>query len=695
MGKNLVIVESPAKAKTIGKILGRNYKVVASVGHIRDLPKSTLGIDIEDNFKPKYINIRGKGPLIKELKKEGKSADKVLLATDPDREGEAISWHLAHILDINPNDKVRVEFNEITSEAIKSAIKKPRALDFNLIDAQQARRILDRLVGYKISPLLWKKIKKGLSAGRVQSVAVKIICDREEEIDNFIPKEYWTIKAMLLKDKESFEANFVGKYINNEEKKIELNNENEVNKILSEIKDNEFKVHDVKRGQRKRKPYPPYTTSTLQQDASKKLGFTTKKTMMVAQQLYEGIDLKKEGIIGLITYMRTDSTRIAKEAVSLTKDFIKEHFGEEYSNGGKDYINKSKKETQDAHEGIRPTNVMRTPDAIKDFLSKDQFKLYKLIWDRFVGSQMKEALYDTLSVNILNNDNLFKASGSKLAFPGFLKVYITADEEVSDMKIPELNAGEVLKLKDIIPKQNFTQPPARYTEASLIKTLEEQGIGRPSTYAPTIATILARNYVTLEKKLFYPTDLGKLVNDLLTEYFNLVVNEEFTASLEEKLDDIAEGKLTWVQVVDDFYSDFKVELEKAEEEIDKIEVKDEVSDVLCEKCGRNMVVKSGRYGKFLACPGFPECRNTKPILDEINVICPKCHEGRIVRKKSKNGRTFYGCSNYPNCEFVSWDEPYDEKCPNCGEYMVIKRNKSADIIKCSNKECGFIKKASE
>lgn len=692
MAKNLVIVESPAKAKTIGKILGRNYKVIASVGHIRDLPKSTLGIDIEDNFKPKYINIRGKGPIIKELKKEGKNADKILLATDPDREGEAISWHLAHILDIDPNDKVRVEFNEITSDAIKNAIKKPSALDMNLIDAQQARRILDRLVGYKISPLLWKKIKKGLSAGRVQSVAVKFICDREEEIDNFIPKEYWTIKAILLKDKESFEANYIGKYIDNKEEKVELKTEEEVNKILSEIKNNNFIVHDIKKGKRKRKPYPPFTTSTLQQDASKKLGFTTKKTMMVAQQLYEGIDLGKEGTIGLITYMRTDSTRIAKEAINATKDFITNHYGKEYSNGGKDYSKKSKKETQDAHEGIRPTNVLRMPDEIKSSLSKDQFKLYKLIWDRFVGSQMKEAIYDTLGVNILNNDdNLFKASGSKLAFPGFLKVYITADEEVLDMKIPILNQGDILDLKDILPKQNFTQPPARFTEASLIKTMEEKGIGRPSTYAPTIATILARNYVALENKVFYPTDLGKLVNDLLTEYFNIVVNEEFTADLEKKLDNVAEGNLTWVEVVNDFYGDFKIELEKAEEEIDKIEVKDEVSDVLCEKCGRNMVVKTGRYGKFLACPGFPECRNTKPILDEINVNCPECDDGKIVRKKSKNGRTFYGCSNYPNCEFVSWDEPYDEKCPNCGKYMVIKRNKSGNIIKCSDKECGYIK----
>ncbi|WFA09775.1 type I DNA topoisomerase [Tissierella sp. Yu-01] len=690
MTKNLLIVESPAKSKTIGKILGRNYKVVASVGHIRDLPKSTLGIDIENNFEPRYINIRGKGPLIKELKKEAKGAKKVFLATDPDREGEAISWHLAHILDLDTNENIRVEFNEITKDAIKSAIKKPRPIDSNLVDAQQARRVLDRLVGYKISPLLWKKIRKGLSAGRVQSVTVKLICDREEEIDNFIPKEYWTIKANLSKDKEIFEANFIGKYIDNKETKIEISSEEEVNEIIKSIDEDNFKVLDVKRGQRKRKPYSPYTTSTLQQDASKKLGFTTKKTMSLAQQLYEGIDLKKDGTTGLITYMRTDSTRVSKEAIDIAKDYIINKFGKEYSNGGKNYGNKSKKETQDAHEGIRPTNVTLAPDDIKDFLSKDQYKLYKLIWDRFVGSQMKEALYDTLNVNILSNDNLFRATGSKLVFPGFLKVYITADEEIKEMKIPNLVEDDILKVEDIVPKQNFTQPPSRYTEASLIKVLEELGVGRPSTYAPTIATILARNYVVLEKKQFYPTDLGKLVNEILIEYFDNIINEEFTAELEEKLDKIAEGEISWKNVVNDFYGDFHTYLIKAEEEVDKIEIKDEVSDVICEKCGKNMVVKHGKFGKFLACPGYPECKNTKPILDEINVKCPKC-DGMIVRKRSKKGRTFYGCTNYPECDFVSWDEPVEEKCPNCSEYMIIKRNKKNDIIKCSNKECGYTK----
>lgn len=692
LAKNLVIVESPAKSKTIGKILGRNYKVVASVGHIRDLPKSTLGIDIENNFEPKYINIRGKGPLINDLKKEAKAADKIFLATDPDREGEAISWHLAHILKIDPEDKVRVEFNEITADAIKSAIKKPRPIDFKLVDAQQARRVLDRLVGYKISPLLWKKIKKGLSAGRVQSVTVKLICQRESEIDSFIPKEYWTLKALLSKNNEKFESNFIGKLVNGKEKKIEPTNEAEINQIIKTIDNDGFKVSDVKTGQRKRKPYPPYTTSTMQQDASKKLGFTTKKTMSVAQQLYEGIDLKKEGTTGLITYMRTDSTRVSNEAMTLTKEYIESHYGLEFSNGGKSYSTKSKKETQDAHEGIRPTNVVHSPEDIKEHLSKDQYKLYKLIWDRFVGSQMKEALYDTLNVSILNQDNLFKATGSKLIFPGFLRVYITADEEVKDMSIPDLRVGDKLKLDELLPKQNFTQPPARYTEASLIKALEELGIGRPSTYAPTIATILSRYYVVLEKKLFYPTELGKLVNDILLEYFNGVINEEFTANLEDKLDDIAEGNTEWKSVVSDFYGDFSKFLEKAEEEVDKIEIEDEVSDVICENCGRNMVVKTGRFGKFLACPGFPECRNTKPILDELNVPCPKCEDGGIVRKRSKKGRVFYGCTNYPTCDFVSWDEPIEEKCPNCGEYMVIKRNKNGDIIKCSNKECGYIKK---
>jgi len=688
LAKNLVIVESPAKSKTIGKILGRNYKVVASVGHVRDLPKSTLGIDIDNNFEPKYITIRGKGPVIKELKKEAKKSENIYLATDPDREGEAISWHLAHILGLDTNDKIRVEFNEITKDAIKNSIKNPRSLDIDLVDAQQARRALDRLVGYKISPLLWKKVRKGLSAGRVQSVTVKLICDREEEIDSFIAKEYWTIKANLSKGKEDFEANFIGKIVNSIEEKKELNNEEEVNSILKSLDENDFKVFNIKRGKRKRNPYPPYTTSTLQQDASKKLNFSTKKTMSLAQQLYEGIDLKKGEVTGLITYMRTDSTRISNEIINPVKEFIINNYGKEYSNGGKSYGNKSKKESQDAHEAIRPTNIALTPDSIKEYLSRDQFKLYKLIWDRFIGSQMKEAQYDTISANIVSNDYLFRATGSKLVFPGFLKVYITSDEEVKDMSIPNLEEGDVLKVKEIIPKQNFTQPPARYTEASLIKTLEELGIGRPSTYAPTITTILARNYVSLENKYFYPTDLGSIVNDILIEYFSDIINEEFTANLENELDNIALGNVSWKDIVKQFYAEFHKFLVKAEKEVEEIEIKDEETDIVCEKCGRNMVIKNGRYGKFLACPGYPECKNTKAILDKINVKCPKC-DGEIVRKRSKKGRTFYGCSNYPECDFVSWDEPIEEKCPNCKENMIIKRTKTKTIIRCTNKECGY------
>lgn len=690
LAKKLVIVESPAKAKTIGKILGRRYKVVASVGHIRDLPKSTLGIDIEENYKPRYITIRGKGPVIQELKKEGRKADEIYLATDPDREGEAISWHLAHVLDIKPEEKVRIEFNEITKDAVKKAVKSPRSLDHNLIDAQQARRILDRLVGYKISPLLWKKIRKGLSAGRVQSVATKIICDREVEIEEFIPQEYWSIKALLAKKEEEFEANFIGKYINGKEEKIDLNNEEEVNKVLEDINKKKFIVEDVKKGTKRRNPYAPYTTSTLQQDASRRLGFSTRKTMSIAQQLYEGIEIKGEGTTGLITYMRTDSTRISNEALAGAKSYITESYGKEYSNGGRQYGKKSTKETQDAHEAIRPTVVTKHPKEIESSLTRDQYKLYKLIWDRFISSQMAPARYDTLRVNILSNNYLFRTNGSKLIFPGFLTVYSNVDEEDKDMNLPALKSGDELNVKDINPNQHFTQPPGRYTEASLIKTLEEIGVGRPSTYSPTIGTILARDYVVLENRSFYPTELGMLVNDLLTEYFGEVINEQFTAELEERLDDIAEGKYTWESVVDDFYKDFNKFLLIAEEEIDEIEIEDEVTDEICEKCGKNMVIKTGRFGKFLACPGYPDCKNTKPILDKIDVDCPLC-DGEVVRKRSRKGRTFYGCTGYPDCNFVSWDEPVKEKCPKCDGHMVIRRRKKGDTIRCSNKDCGYIK----
>lgn len=689
MQKNLVIVESPAKAKTIERFLGKNYKVVASVGHIRDLPKSSLGIDIDKQFEPKYITIRGKGPLIKELKDVAKKSKKIFLATDPDREGEAISWHLAHILGIDEKEKVRVEFNEITKDAIINAIKKPRAIDLSLVDAQQARRILDRLVGYKISPLLWRKIRKGLSAGRVQSVAVKLICNRENEIQNFIPEEYWSIKAKLEKDKEVFETNYFGENIEGKETKIELKTKLDVDNILAKIDRSNFTVTNIKNGTKKRNPYPPYTTSTLQQDASKKLGFTTKKTMIIAQQLYEGIDIKGEGSVGLITYMRTDSTRISKEAIQSANIYIKENFGEKYTDGGRNYTNKSKKDSQDAHEGIRPTSIIRTPILIKDSLTQDQFKLYKMIWERFLGSQMTPAIYNTLSVTIESNKVIFKASGSKLIFDGFLKIYTTSDEEEKDMQIPLLSIGDNLKIRDISPNQHFTQPPARYTEASLIKTLEELGIGRPSTFAPTIATILARDYVILDKKSFVPTELGILVNDLLIEYFTDIVNEEFTADLEEKLDKIAEGDLPWVKVVESFYKDFDLFLKKAEEEIKEIEIQDEVSDVICEKCGRNMVIKHGRFGKFLACPGYPECKNTKAIVDELNIKCPKC-DGNLVKRRSKRGRVFYGCNNYPKCDFVSWDEPVEEKCPQCGGIMVVKKNKKEKTYKCINSECEYM-----
>lgn len=689
MAKNLIIVESPAKAKTIGKILGRNYKVVASVGHVRDLPKSKLGIDIEDNFEPNYITIRGKGPIIQELKKEAKKSDKIYLATDPDREGEAISWHLSHILGLDIEDETRVEFNEITKDAIKKAVKNPRKLNLDLIDSQQARRILDRLVGYKISPLLWKKIRKGLSAGRVQSVAVKLICDREEEINAFIPEEYWTLKSILAKDKENFEANFIGKLVDGKDKKVKIKNEEEANKIFDSVKDNKFNVQKIKKSKRKRNPYAPYTTSTLQQDASKKLGFTTKKTMMLAQQLYEGIDLKKGGTTGLITYMRTDSTRISEEAVNSAKNYIYENYGKEYSNGGRNYEKKSKTKTQDAHEAIRPTNVFNSPDSIKEYLSSDQYKLYKLIWSRFLGSQMKEALYDTLSINIVNGDYLFRATGSKLTFKGFLIVYQTSDEEIDDLKIPDLKEGDILDLIDLIKKQNFTQPPARYTEASLIKIMEELGIGRPSTYSPTIATILARNYIEFEKKTIFPTELGILVNEILIDYFSDIINEEFTASLENQLDEIEDGNIEWKDVVGDFYKDFHKFLEKAEKEVAEIEIKEEVSDEICEKCGKNMVVKMGRFGKFLACPGYPDCKNTKPILDKLDVKCPECEDGTVVRKRTKKGRMFFGCSSYPECSFVSWDEPTGEACPQCKNYLVVKRSKKGNTIKCNNKECGY------
>ncbi|WP_069649622.1 type I DNA topoisomerase [Caloranaerobacter ferrireducens] len=693
MAKFLVIVESPAKAKTIGKFLGSNYKVKASVGHVRDLPKSKLGIKIEENFEPEYITIRGKGPVINEIKKEAKRADKIYLATDPDREGEAISWHLSHILGLSKDDKVRIEFNEITKNAIKTAIKKPRQINQNLVDAQQARRILDRLVGYKISPLLWRKVKRGLSAGRVQSVATKLICDREKEIENFKPTEYWTIDLFLEKNSQIFKANFYGVREKGKEKKLELKSKDDVETIIKEIKTSTFTIDEIKRGNRKRNPNPPFTTSTLQQEASRRLGFSTKKTMMIAQQLYEGIDVKGEGTVGLITYIRTDSVRISDEALKKAKDFITEVYGEKYTTGFRRFKSKRRNDIQDAHEAIRPTLVNRIPEKIKDSLSADQYKLYKLIWERFIASQMSPALYETLSVKISAGNYIFRASGSKIVFDGYLKI-LKDDKQEKEIEIPNLNEGETVSIKDIQSEQHFTQPPARYTESTLVRTLEELGIGRPSTYAPTISTILSRGYVVLENKYFKPTDLGILVTELLREYFTDIINEEFTADMENKLDKIEEGLLNWKDVINEFYKEFKISLEKAENEMNKIEIQNEITDIKCEKCGRFMVIKHGRFGKFLACPGYPECKNTKPIVKELGVKCPECG-GELIERHTKRGRKFYGCSNYPECSFVSWDMPTGDKCPECGGILVKKKNKKGTYIKCSNKGCKYKKETNE
>ncbi len=688
MSKSLVIVESPAKSKTIGKFLGKKYKIKASIGHVKDLPKSKLGVDIENNFQPKYITIRGKGPVLSELKKEAKKADKIFLATDPDREGEAISWHLANALGLDENEKNRIEFNEITKQSIQSAIKTPRKIKKNLVDAQQARRILDRLVGYKISPLLWRKVRKGLSAGRVQSIATKLICDREKEINKFEPEEYWSLNVLLNKFKINFTAKFYGIKKEGKNKKLSLKNKKQVDEIVNVIKQGKYIVEKVKKGKKKRNPYLPYTTSSLQQDASNKIGFSTKKTMRIAQQLYEGIDIKNEGTSGLITYIRTDSTRLSEEAKNNAYNYINKTYGEEYTSGKNTSNKKKKKDVQDAHEAIRPTSVSRTPESIKNSLNKNQYKLYKLIWERFVASQMTPAIFDTLSVTINCEKYIFKSSGSKLRFDGFLKVYgnVKKKDKNNNSEIPKLEKDEEVKLKEVLPKQHFTKPPARYSEASLVKTLEDLGIGRPSTYAPTISTILNRGYVNLENKYFLPTELGILVTEILEQYFKDIVDKKFTAKLEENLDKIEEGKLIWRNVIKEFYEGFEKVLEIAEKEISKIEIKEEVTDQICEKCGRNMVIKHGRYGKFLACPGYPECKNTKPLLKKIGVKCPKCG-GDIIERRSKKGRRFYGCSNYPDCKFISWDLPVEKKCPECGNYMIKRFTKKGEYVKC--KECGY------
>jgi len=692
MANNLVIVESPAKAKTIGRFLGKDYKIEASVGHVRDLPKSQMGVDIENAFEPKYITIRGKGDVINKLKKEAKNAKKVFLATDPDREGEAISWHLASLLSIDDSSKCRVTFNEITQNAVKSAIKSPRAIDMDLVDAQQARRVLDRIVGYKISPLLWKNIKKGLSAGRVQSVASRLICDREEEIEKFISEEYWTITAKLskLKSKLAFEAKFYG----TKNEKVELKNEDQVNGILKDLEGKDFTAVKVKRSEKKKAPAPPFTTSTLQQEASRRMGFPTKKTMLVAQQLYEGIEVKGVGAVGLVTYIRTDSTRISAEAQKEAQDLIKIKYGKEYI-PDETRIYKNKSASQDAHEAIRPTHIQMTPESIKASLSNDQYKLYKLIWERFVASQMASAVYDTLTVDITAGKYLFKASGSKVKFKGYMEAYVESRDEESESdenNIPEISEGEQLEKKKIEPKQHFTQPPQRYTEATLVKALEEKGIGRPSTYAPTITTILQRGYVIKDKKFLVPTELGKIVTDIMKNYFKDIVDVQFTAQMEKKLDDIEEGEKNWVEVMTEFYNQFVDVFKEAETQIGRVEVPDEVTDVLCEKCGRNMVVKTGRFGRFLACPGFPECRNTKPIVEEAGVNCPKCG-GKVLVKKTRKGKRYLGCENYPQCTFMTWDKPTKENCPQCGNFMVKKFSGKKVQMKCSNENCNYVKEA--
>jgi DNA topoisomerase I len=681
MSDYLVIVESPAKAKTIERYLGKKYKVKASMGHVRDLPKSQMGVDINNGYEPKYITIRGKGPIIKELKTAAKKAKKVFLAADPDREGEAIAWHLANMLDLDIHSDCRVVFNEITKDAVKESFQHPRPINMNLVDAQQARRVLDRLVGYNISPLLWKKVKKGLSAGRVQSVALRLIIDREKEIKQFQPEEYWTIQAEFVKGNETFTASFYGV----DGQKLELKKEADVAAILQRINGNRFTVTSVAKKERKRNPVPPFTTSSLQQEAARKLNFRTKKTMMIAQQLYEGIDLGSEGTVGLITYMRTDSTRVSESAQQEALSYIEATFGKEFVAQEK---RKEKKNAnaQDAHEAIRPTSAFRDPEKVKPYLTRDQFRLYKLIWERFIASQMAAALLDTMSIELENEGVVFRASGSKVKFPGFMKVYVEGTDDQTDEQdrlLPDLQEGETVFSKDIEPKQHFTQPPPRYTEARLVKTLEELGIGRPSTYAPTLDTIQKRNYVVLENKRFVPTELGEIVLELMLEFFPEIIDVEFTAKMEKNLDEIEEGKVEWVKVVDEFYREFEKRLQTAEKEMKEVEIKDEPAGVDCEVCGSPMVYKMGRFGKFVACSNFPECRNTKPIVKEIGVKCPKCREGNIVERSSKKKRIFYGCDRFPQCDFVSWDKPLARPCPKCGGLLVEKKLKKGVQVQCT------------
>lgn len=678
----LVIVESPAKAKTIKRYLGKKYDVKASMGHVRDLPKSQMGVDIENNYRPKYITIRGKGPVLKDLKDAAKKAKRVYLAADPDREGEAIAWHLAYSLNIDEDSDCRVVFNEITKNAVQEAFRHPRSIDKNLVDAQQARRILDRLVGYNISPLLWKKVKKGLSAGRVQSIAVKLIIDREKEIQNFQPEEYWSIEGTFCKEDVTFAASFYGV----DGKKKKLKSKEDVDEVLGRLKGKEFRIVSVEKKERRRNPALPFITSTLQQEAARKLNFRARKTMMVAQQLYEGVEIGKEGTTGLITYMRTDSTRVSDTARKEAVQYITETFGEKFVRNTKGRRQKNAENAQDAHEAIRPTSALRRPEALKPYLSRDQYRLYKLIWERFIASQMAPAVLDTVRADLENEGVRFRATGSKLKFPGFMKVYVEGSDDQQkedEIDLPELKEGEVVKKESLAPEQHFTQPPPRYTEARLVRTLEELGIGRPSTYAPTLDTIQRRGYVMLEDRKFVPTELGEIVLDLIVEFFPEILNVEFTARMENELDEIEEGKENWVEVIDEFYRDFEKRLKIAEKEMKEVEIRDEPAGITCEKCGHEMVYKMGRYGKFLACSNFPDCRNTKPILKKIGVRCPKCEKGEIVERKSKKRRTFYGCDRYPECDFLSWDKPTNRKCPKCGEMLVEKKTKKkGTTVKC-------------
>ena len=683
MAKYLVIVESPAKVKTIKKFLGKNYEVAASNGHVRDLPKSQMGIDIEHDFEPKYITIRGKGDILAKLRKEVKKADKVYLATDPDREGEAISWHLSKALKLEDKDIHRITFNEITKNAVKASLKNPRQINMDLVDAQQARRVLDRMVGYKISPVLWAKVKRGLSAGRVQSSALRIICDREDEINAFIPEEYWTLDAVLQVKGEK--KPLVAKFYGDENGKMQITSEEEMNKVLKELEGAEYSVLSVKKGERSKKPPMPFTTSTLQQEASKHLNYSTQKTMRLAQQLYEGIDIKGNGTVGLITYLRTDSVRISEEADASAREYIKEQYGEAFVS---ETVNAKKNgnKIQDAHEAIRPTDISRTPAMVKESLSRDLFRLYQLIWNRFAASRMTPAVYETTSVKIGAGNYRFAVSASKVKFSGYMTVYSLDDEKADHTVLGKsLNEDSELSCEGLEPKQHFTQPPAHYTEASLVKAMEEIGIGRPSTYAPTITTILGRHYIAKENKNLYVTELGEVVNNIMKEAFPVIVDERFTANMESLLDSVEEGNIDWKIIIRNFYPDLAIAVEHAEKELEEHKIEDEVTDTICEECGRNMVIKYGPHGRFLACPGFPDCRNTKPYYEKIGVSCPKCGKD-VVLKKTKKGRKYYGCIDNPDCDFMSWQKPSTEKCPECGGYMLEKGNK----LVCADEQCGFV-----